>query len=51
VTHSKGRGAPVDPESDLGYEKREWDKKRSRGRKSKQNTSPNTSTEQGLLIV
>lgn len=36
VTHSKGKGASIDPNSDLGFEKREWGKKRSKGRKNQQ---------------
>lgn len=44
VTHSRGKGATVDPESDLNFEKHEWAKKRLQGgKKGPKAASDNTS--------
>ncbi|XP_052820152.1 DNA repair protein REV1-like [Mya arenaria] len=39
VTHSRGKGASVDPESDLGFEKREWAKKGKGGKSMQKDNS------------
>lgn len=51
VTHSKGRGATLDPQSDLGLEQREWERKRNQGIKSKKQTSGSCTMDKGCGIL
>lgn len=50
VTHSKGRGATLDPRSDIGLEQREWERKRNQGIKSKKQTSDSCTMDKGCDI-